>query len=98
MEAANLRQTDWHIGSMFALVVGFGLTTGAWRSLSPLFAAWSQPEYSHAWFILPLAALIFLQRFRNVRIGGSRMPGLLAATISVVIMLFAWATGSYTAA
>ena len=54
-------------------------------------------EYSHAWFILPLSALIFVQRFRNVQLGGATSPGVLVAMLSVLIMILAWATGSYTA-
>jgi exosortase D (VPLPA-CTERM-specific) len=98
MEAVNLRRTDWqNLGGLFALVVSVGEITGVWRSLNPLLSAWSQPEYSHAWFILPLAILVFIQRFREVRFGGSRVPGVLAAILSILIMLFGWATGSYTA-
>jgi exosortase D (VPLPA-CTERM-specific) len=98
VEAANLRRTDWqNLGGLFALVVGLAEITGAWRALNPLLGAWNQPEYSHAWFILPLAMLIFVQRFRTVRFGGSGAPGAVVAIISVVTMLLAWATGSYTA-
>jgi exosortase D (VPLPA-CTERM-specific) len=98
MEAVHLRRPDWqNSGGLFALLVCAAAILGVWRSLSPLLEAWGQQEYSHAWFILPLAILIFLQRFRNVRLGGSGAPGALAAILSVVIMVFAWATGSYTA-
>ncbi|HXM34859.1 MAG TPA: VPLPA-CTERM-specific exosortase XrtD [Pyrinomonadaceae bacterium] len=98
MEAVNLRRTDWqNLGGLFALVVCMGEIAGVWRSLNPLLGAWSQQEYSHAWFILPLAVLIFIQRFRTVRFGGSTAPGVLVAILSIVIMLLAWATGSYTA-
>src|ERR1700722_6937854 len=97
MEAVKLRRADWqNLGGELALAVCVGQITGVWRSLNPLLVAWSQPEYSHAWFILPLAALIFIQRFRTVRLGGSRAPGFLLAILSIVIMLFAWAIGSYT--
>jgi exosortase D (VPLPA-CTERM-specific) len=98
MEAVNLRRIEWqNLGGLFALVVSVGEIPGVWRSLDPLLVIWNQQEYSHAWFILPLASLIFIQRFRTVRPGGYRVPGALAAIFSIVIMLFAWATGSYTA-
>jgi exosortase D (VPLPA-CTERM-specific) len=98
MEALNLRRTDWqNLGGLFALAVCIGAITGVWRSLNRLLGAWSQPEYSHAWFILPLAALIFIQRFGTVRFGGHRAPGVLLAILSIVMMFFAWATGSFTA-
>jgi exosortase D (VPLPA-CTERM-specific) len=97
MEAVNFRRTDWqNLGGFFALAVCIGEITGVWRSLNPLLVAWTQPEYSHAWFILPLAALIFIQRFSTVRLGGYRAPGVLVAILSIVMMLFAWAIGSYT--
>jgi exosortase D (VPLPA-CTERM-specific) len=98
MEAVTLRRTDWqNLGGLFALAVCAGQITGVLRHLDPLLGAWSQEEYSHAWFILPLSTLIFIQRFRNVRLGGAMAPGILVAIISVFIMIFAWATGSYTA-
>ena len=98
MEAINLRRTDWqNLGGLFALAVGVAEIVGVWRSLNPLLAAWNTPEYSHAWFILPLAILIFIQRFRTVRLGSDGALGVLVAILSVVVMLFAWATGSYTA-
>jgi exosortase D (VPLPA-CTERM-specific) len=98
MEAANLRRTDWQkLGGLFALAVSMGLVPGVWRSLNPLLVHWNQQEYSHAWFILPLAMLIFIQRLRTVQPGGYRVPGALAAMFSVVIMLFAWATSSWIA-
>jgi exosortase D (VPLPA-CTERM-specific) len=97
MEAVNLRRTGWqNIGALCALAVCLAAVTGVWRSLNRLLGAWSQPEYSHAWFILPLAALIFIQRFRTVRLGGPRTPGVLLALLSIVMMFFAWATGSFT--
>jgi len=99
MEAVNLRRTDWqNLGGLFALAVCVGAISGVWRSLIPLLRDWSKEEYSHAWFIVPLAVLIFIQRFRAVQTGGNRAPGLLVAILSIVIMMFAWATGSYTLA
>jgi exosortase D (VPLPA-CTERM-specific) len=98
MEAVNLRRTDWqNWGGLLALVVCAGEISGVWHSIEPLLFVWGQQEYSHAWFILPLAALVFIQRFRTVRFGGSTAPGILAALVAVFIMVFAWATGSYTA-
>jgi exosortase D (VPLPA-CTERM-specific) len=98
MEAVNLRRTYWqNLGGLFALAVSMGEITGIWRSLNPLLGAWNQQEYSHAWFILPLALLIFIQRFRTVRLGSYKAPGVLVAILSIVVMLFAWATGSYIA-
>jgi exosortase D (VPLPA-CTERM-specific) len=97
METIKLRRTHGqNRGGVLALVVLLSVMTGVWRSLDPLLLTWGQPEYSHAWFILPLAALIFLQRFRTVQLGGARAPGVLLVTLAVGIMLFAWATGSYT--
>ncbi|MCK1404930.1 VPLPA-CTERM-specific exosortase XrtD [Bradyrhizobium sp. 76] len=97
MEAVN-RRADWqNLGGVFAVVVCTGAITAVWRSLDPLFLAWSQPEYSHAWFIPPLAVLIFIHRFNSARLGGATAPGVLAAILSITIMLLAWATGSYTA-
>jgi exosortase D (VPLPA-CTERM-specific) len=98
MEAVTLRRTDWqNLGGLFALAVCLGELAGVWRHLGPLLDAWSQEEYSHAWFILPLSALIFIQRFRSAQLGGGTAPGILVAIISIVIMILAWATGSYTA-
>src|ERR1700730_8450474 len=98
MEAVYLRRTDWqNLGGLFALVVILAEIAGAWRSLNPLMDVWSQPEYSHAWFILPLAVCIFIQRSRTVPLGGYRAPGVLVGLLSVGIMLLSWATGSYTA-
>jgi exosortase D (VPLPA-CTERM-specific) len=98
MSAITLRRADWpNLGGLFALAVCAGEITGVWRSLDPLLGAWSQEEYSHAWFILPLSTLIFIQRFRTVHLGGSIAPGILVAIISVFIMILAWGTGSYTA-
>jgi exosortase D (VPLPA-CTERM-specific) len=97
-QAINIRRTDWqNLGGLFALTVCIAEITGVWHSLNPLVGAWNQQEYSHAWFILPLAVLIFIQRFRTVHVGGSKILGFLAAILSAAIMLFAWATGSYTA-
>src|SRR5664279_5505503 len=96
MEAVTLRRTDWqNLGGLFALAVCLGELAGVWRHLGPLLDAWSQEEYSHAWFILPLSALIFIQRFRSAQLGGGTAPGILVAIISIVIMILAWATGSY---
>jgi exosortase D (VPLPA-CTERM-specific) len=98
MAAITLKRIDWqNLGGLFALAVFAGVVLGVWRSLDPLLSAWSQEEYSHAWFILPLSALILAQRFRTVRLGGSSLPGILVVIVSLFIMLFAWATGSYTA-
>jgi exosortase D (VPLPA-CTERM-specific) len=98
VEAVNRRRADWqNLGGAFALVVCTGAITAVWRSLDPLFGAWSQQEYSHAWFIPLLAALIFIHRFNSARLGGSTAPGVVAAILSIAIMLLAWATGSYTA-
>jgi exosortase D (VPLPA-CTERM-specific) len=98
MEAVTLRRTDWqNFGGLFALAVCAGEIAGIWRHLDPLLSAWSKEEYSHAWFIFPLATLIFIQRFRSARLGGGTAPGVLVAMLSVFITLFAWATGSYTA-
>ena len=98
MEAVDRRRADWqNWGGVFALVICTGAIAAVWRSLEPLFSAWSQPEYSHAWFIPPLAALIFIHRFNSARLGGSTAPGVIAAILSIAIMLLAWATGSYTA-
>jgi exosortase D (VPLPA-CTERM-specific) len=97
MPAVALRGTNWrNWGGWFAFVVLCGAVIGVWRSLDPLLLTWAQPEYSHAWFILPLAALIFLQRFRTVQIGGARSPGVVLVALAFVVTLFAWATGSYT--
>jgi exosortase D (VPLPA-CTERM-specific) len=97
MEAVNLRRTDWQtLGGFFALAVCAGAISGVWRSLIPLLGDWSKEEYSHAWFIVPFAVLIFIQRFRAVQPGRYRAPGVLVAILSIAIMLFAWATGSYT--
>jgi exosortase D (VPLPA-CTERM-specific) len=97
MAIVDVRSTDGrNLGGLFALLVGMGIITGAWRSLDPLLAAWNQQEYSHAWFILPLASLIFIQRFRTAALGGSGVPGVLTVIISLITMFFAWATGSYT--
>jgi exosortase D (VPLPA-CTERM-specific) len=93
----KLRRSDWrNWGGLFALLVAVSVVIGVWRSLDPLVVTWGQQEYSHAWFILPLAALIFLQRFRTVQLGGARTPGVLLAILAVSMMLFGWATGSYT--
>lgn len=98
MTAITLRRTDRsNFGSFFALVVCSAEIAGVWRSLNPLLDVWSQEEYSHAWFILPLSALIFIQRFRTVHLDGSSTLGVPVALISVFVMFFAWATGSYTA-
>ena len=97
MEAVNLRRIErQNLGGFFALVVGVGAIIGVWRSLIPLVSDWNKQEYSHAWFILPLAVLIFIQRFRAVQPGGSGAPGVLIVILSVAIMMFAWATASYT--
>jgi exosortase D (VPLPA-CTERM-specific) len=98
MAAITLSRTNWpNLGGLFALVVCSAETADVWRSLDPLLGVWSQEEYSHAWFILPLSALIFIQRLRTVHSGGSSALGVPLALISVFVMLFAWATGSYTA-
>jgi exosortase D (VPLPA-CTERM-specific) len=98
VDAIQLRRTDWqNLGCLFALAVCAGEVPGIWHSLRPLFGAWSQQEYSHAWFILPLALLIFIHRSRTAASGGHRVPGAFIAILSVVVMIFAWATGSYTA-
>jgi exosortase D (VPLPA-CTERM-specific) len=98
MEAVYPRRTYWqNLGGLVALVVSLAEIAGARRSLNPLISVWSQPEYSHAWFILPLAVLVFIQRFRTVPLGGYRAPGVLVALLSVGISLLGWATGSYTA-
>jgi exosortase D (VPLPA-CTERM-specific) len=93
----KLRRSDWrNWGGLFALLVALSVVIGVWRSLDPLVVTWGQQEYSHAWFILPLAALIFLQRFRCIQFGGARVPGILLAVFSVLVMLLGWGTGSYT--
>jgi exosortase D (VPLPA-CTERM-specific) len=93
----KLRPSDWrNWGGMFALLVAVSVVIGVWRSLDPLVVAWGQAEYSHAWFILPMAALIFLQRFRDIRLGGATAPGVLLAVASVLVMVLGWGTGSYT--
>jgi len=98
MEAVNLRRIDWgNLGGLFALAVCAGEIAAVWRSLIPLFGSWSKEEYSHAWFIVPLAVLIFIQRFREVQPGGKGTPGVLVSILSLAIMMFAWVTGSYTA-
>lgn len=99
MEAVNL--TRAHLrprNGLFALLIVAGISASAWRSFDPLLAVWSKEEYSHAWFILPLALLVFLQRFRAIRAGSSGAPGLLLIPISLAMMLFSWATGSFTVA
>jgi exosortase D (VPLPA-CTERM-specific) len=98
MEAVNLRRNNWqNLGGLFVIAVCVVEIAGVWSSFSNIIGTWSQEEYSHAWFILPLAALIFIQRFRTARLGGARVPGVLVAVASAVIMLFAWATASNTA-
>jgi exosortase D (VPLPA-CTERM-specific) len=98
MEAIDLRRNNWqNLGGVFVLAVCAVEIAGAWRSFSGMIGLWSNEEYSHAWFILPLAALIFIQRFRRARLGGSGAPGVLWAMISTALILFGWATGSTTA-
>src|SRR5580704_1900381 len=98
MEAAYLRRTNWqNLGGLFALVVIVAEIAGARRALNPLMDVWGQPEYSHAWFIVPLAVYIFIQRSRTIPLGGYGTPGTMVALLSVGIMLLGWATGSYTA-
>jgi exosortase D (VPLPA-CTERM-specific) len=84
-------------GGVLVATVLIGLLAAIRRALEPLFAAWSQPEYSHAWLILPLAGLVFLHRLRGVRTGGRRLPGVLIAAVSIGVMVLGWAAGSYTA-
>jgi hypothetical protein len=63
MAAITLSRTNWpNLGGLFALVVCSAEIAGVWRSLDPLLGVWSQEEYSHAWFILLLWSLIFIQR------------------------------------
>lgn len=98
MKAGILRFVERDtLGWLPVLVVVGGEMAGVWRSLDPLWGAWSQPEYSHAWLIPPLALLIFAYRFRAVRAAGHRIPGVLLAALSIAVMLFGWAAGSYTA-
>ncbi|KJC36488.1 VPLPA-CTERM-specific exosortase XrtD [Bradyrhizobium sp. LTSP857] len=97
MEAVNFRRTEGRtFGGAFALAICIGSIAGGWRSLLPLFSAWNQQEYSHAWFIVPLAVLIFTQRLRTAQIGGNYAIGVPLVALAVAIMLFAWTTGSYT--
>jgi exosortase D (VPLPA-CTERM-specific) len=84
-------------GVVLVGVVVIGLLVAARRSFDPLFGAWSQPEYSHAWLILPLALLVFIHRLQFLQMRGSRFPGVLGAAFSVGVMVFGWAAGSYTA-
>jgi exosortase D (VPLPA-CTERM-specific) len=99
MGAIKLRRMDLrNRGGLFALLVVLSTVACVWRSLDPLLVTWGQPEYSHAWFILPLAALIFLQRFRVAQLGGPRAPGVVLSVLAIAALLFAWATGSYTVA
>jgi exosortase D (VPLPA-CTERM-specific) len=99
MKAAILHRFDRGSfgGVVLAAAVLLGLLAAVWHALEPLFAAWSAPEYSHAWLILPLAGLVFLHRLRGVRVGGSRLPGVLIAASSIGVMVLGWAAGSYTA-
>jgi exosortase D (VPLPA-CTERM-specific) len=98
MEAIYLRRNNWqNLGGIFVLAVCGVEIAGAWSSFRAMMGFWSNEEYSHAWFILPLAALIFIQRFRRANPGGSRAPGILGAIISTALILFGWATGSNTA-
>jgi exosortase D (VPLPA-CTERM-specific) len=98
MKAAILHPLDRSgFGGVLAATVLLGLLAAVWHALEPLLAAWSQPEYSHAWLILPLAGLVFFHRLRGVRIGGARLPGVLIAAVSIGAMVLGWAAGSYTA-
>jgi exosortase D (VPLPA-CTERM-specific) len=98
MKAAILHRLDRNgFGGVLAATVLLGLLAAVWHALEPLLAAWSQPEYSHAWLILPLAGLVFLHRLRVVRIGGWRLPGVLIVAVSIGAMVLGWAAGSYTA-
>jgi exosortase D (VPLPA-CTERM-specific) len=98
MVAISLRRSDWrNLGAWLALIVCAVAIEAVWRSLEPLFSTWETPEYSHAWFILPLAILIFVRRLRAIEPGRGQAPGVVAALLSVLMLLFAWATGSYTA-
>jgi exosortase D (VPLPA-CTERM-specific) len=87
-----------NLGGLLAAIVAISGAVGAWHSLPPLFGAWSQPEYSHAWLILPLALLVFAHRFQAVDASNRGTPGVLIALLAVLLMLFGWAAGSYTAA
>lgn len=99
MEAVNFRRSEGNIfGGTFALAICIGSVAGSWRSLIPLLAEWNKQEYSHAWFIVPLAVVIFVQRLRTAQFGGSYAIGIPVAALAVAIMLFAWTTGSYTLA
>jgi exosortase D (VPLPA-CTERM-specific) len=98
MKAGIFRRVEGEaFGWLLPVVVVLSEAAGVWRSADPLWGAWSQPEYSHAWLILPLALLVFAYRFRTVGVGNRRIPGVLVAALSVLVMLFGWAAGSYTA-
>lgn len=98
MEAINLRRKSWqNLGGLFVLAVCLIVVAGAWSSLSAMIGFWGNDEYSHAWFVLPLATLIFIQRFRRAHLGGSGATGILFAVISIALLVFGWATGSNTA-
>lgn len=97
MEAVNFRRPEAKIfGRTFALAICISTIAGSWRSLIPLMAAWNKQEYSHAWFIVPLAVVIFVQRLRTAELGGNYAIGIPVAALAVAVMLLAWTTGSYT--
>ncbi|MDX7950404.1 VPLPA-CTERM-specific exosortase XrtD [Lichenihabitans sp. Uapishka_5] len=57
---------------------------------------WGREEYSHVYLILPLAVLIFLYRFPQASLGGTRWPAIVLAVLSLVTMAIGDLSGLYT--
>ena len=77
-------------GAVTTLLVLGMLTLAVLPALQVTAAMWSQEEYSHAWLILPLATLLFIQRFRIAQRGGDRRGGVAISALAVLMLFGGW--------
>lgn len=74
-------------GALLILATILATAFATSEAFGAMAALWSREEYSHAWLIMPLAALLLVHRYSDAPSGGTRWVGVVLSAIAAVSIL-----------